>query len=421
MVMVSRLALLILPLASHLFAACPDTGEDSATTEGVYEDFRPAIAPQPEASKHLLVLSREDAQEAEAKGRLYRSHDWLCDATGFRFVAVNNYGVYEPGDAVPRARSRIFAELPAPAALKLFRGATLARETFGKRLEHDNPEAGEWRLEAWLGDQLWIESGILRLTGMPPALTLPSQKPDAGVEVEKDIPYLESTPAHAAKHKLDLYLPKGVENPPVLFFVHGGSWRNGDRSIYPFFGNLFARQGIAVVIPSYRLSPANQHPAHIEDVAAAFAWAHKRFHKPIHIAGHSAGGHLVALLALDESHLARHGLTNKEIVSVFALSGVYDVGKIDNVFTADIELRKQASPLTYVRPGMASPPFLITYCQWDYPYLPAQARRFHQALRGAGVNADLVYIPNEDHISEMAHIVKTGDLTAKSILDRIRK
>src|SRR6266566_1423929 len=68
------------------------------------------------------------------------------------------------------------------------------------------------------------------------------------VDVVKDIPYYAGDDADAAKHKLDLYLPKGHKDFPVLFFVHGGTWQRGDRSRYVKLGDRFARNGIGTVV-----------------------------------------------------------------------------------------------------------------------------------------------------------------------------
>src|SRR5262249_33308273 len=57
------------------------------------------------------------------------------------------------------------------------------------------------------------------------------------VEVAKDIPYYTGADADAAKHKLDLYLPKGHKDFPVLFFIHGGTWQRGDKSRYVKLGD----------------------------------------------------------------------------------------------------------------------------------------------------------------------------------------
>jgi acetyl esterase/lipase len=96
-----------------------------------------------------------------------------------------------------------------------------------------------------------------------------------------------------------------------------------------------------------------------------------------------------------------------------SLSGVPDVTAV-NVFPNDAELRRAASPIFHVRSGL--PPFLITYCQWDYDTLPAQAVAFDKALREAGTKAQLAFIPGENHISEIASVAKPADPTAVAIL-----
>src|SRR5438132_7046995 len=129
------------------------------------------------------------------------------------------------------------------------------------------------------------------------------------VEVVKDLAYDTSKDADSNKHKLDLYLPKGQKDFPVLFFIHGGAWTSGDRRLYGALGHTFAKNGIGTVIISYRLTPQVQHPGHIEDVARAFAWTHQNIAKhggradQIFVSGHSAGGHLAALLVTNEKYL----------------------------------------------------------------------------------------------------------------------
>ena len=72
------------------------------------------------------------------------------------------------------------------------------------------------------------------------------------------------------------------------------------------------------------------------------------------------------------------------------------------------------SPIHRVAAG--TPPFLITYCQNDYPSLPAEARSFYGALQAAGVSSELIYVPNKNHISEIADIWQEDDPTARAIL-----
>src|SRR6516164_6320643 len=74
------------------------------------------------------------------------------------------------------------------------------------------------------------------------------------IEVRKvlDVPYYQGADADPVKHKLDLYLPKNQTDFPVVFFVHGGAWRHGDKSGFlGFYGHLassWARHGLGVVV-----------------------------------------------------------------------------------------------------------------------------------------------------------------------------
>src|SRR4051812_30722113 len=85
----------------------------------------------------------------------------------------------------------------------------------------------------------------------------------AAVKTIKDVAYYEGPDAHKSKLKLDLFLPEGKKDFPVVLFVHGGAWLHGDKSFMGFYSALgasLARQGIGCVVTNYRLSPAVKHP-----------------------------------------------------------------------------------------------------------------------------------------------------------------
>lgn len=387
-------------------------------------------------STHIYAqeLSEAAIRKSLREGRVYVSHDWLADPTGFTFGGVNNLGVFTTGDGVPwLGKTRVVVLTPLPAKLKIIHGGRVVAETTGTRLEAEVSDLGAYRAEAWLNvggeDRPWIYSNPVYVE-LPTAamITLPSGELAPSVQVAKDIPYMDGLEVDAAKHKLDIYTPKQGKNLPVIFFVHGGAWKTGDRSQYPAIGNRFAKEGVCFVAPSYRLAPKNPHPAQIEDVAAAFAWTVKNVAryggnpKRIYVAGHSAGGHLVGLLSLDPRWLKVHGLTPSVMRGVIAMSGVYDLligDAADNVFGRDPAGRRDASPMTFVRKPV--PPFLVTYCQWDYMMLPGQAIQFHAALRQAGAKAELLYVPGENHISEVISMTHDRDRSVEAILGFVKQ
>jgi acetyl esterase/lipase len=105
---------------------------------------------------------------------------------------------------------------------------------------------------------------------------------------------------------LDLYLPQGEKNPPLVVWVHGGAWRRGSKAKMPLTD--LVKNGFAVASVDYRLSPVARFPAQIHDCKAAIRFLRGTATKyglnsqRIGIAGSSAGGHLVALIGVSNNH-----------------------------------------------------------------------------------------------------------------------
>ena len=260
--------------------------------------------------------------------------------------------------------------------------------------------------------------------------------PRMAIRVLRDIPY---APGRAAEHPLktlDLYLPEGKPNAPLLFFVHGGAWRGGDkltnnaRNNRSGFIELSLSQGFGVASINYRLSPEVAHPAHVQDVAQAFAWVHSHGAQygldvdSIIVAGHSARAHLVSLLALDSKYLLDVGLTPTAVKAVIAISGVYDIPALfgyprlvaDDIWGGAAG-RAEASPARKLVGSMPdAPPFLVTFTEVNDMFgFDEQAKLFHSLLLAHDVPAQLADIPTRDHlnvVSEMGNraprIVNSG-------------
>ena len=191
----------------------------------------------------------------------------------------------------------------------------------------------------------WFLLLLLPLWACSPASADQAQKPEGDpiypVQAYHDLAYYTGPDRDTVKHALNLFVPEGVENPPVMLWIHGGAWAFGGRTLESELATRFAEAGVAVAAMSYRLSPATwadppkahgvQHPAHIEDVARAFAWlkAHGAEYgiatDQIFVSGYSAGGHLSALLALDGRYLAAHQLCPTDILGVIPVAGAYDL------------------------------------------------------------------------------------------------
>jgi acetyl esterase/lipase len=112
--------------------------------------------------------------------------------------------------------------------------------------------------------------------------------------------------ADLPRQKLDVYVPRNAKSAlSVVVFFYGGDWQNGKKDDYRFVAQAIASKGFIAVLPDYRLYPEVTFPAFVNDGALAVRWVHDniaRFGgdpKRVFLAGHSAGGHIVALLTLD--------------------------------------------------------------------------------------------------------------------------
>jgi acetyl esterase/lipase len=241
-----------------------------------------------------------------------------------------------------------------------------------------------------------------------------------------DVPYPGAARGDR-RRSLDLYLPADrAGKPPLLIFVHGGFWMLDDEPyrIGPSLAEALVREGVAVALLRYRLAPAATHPAQAEDVAAGVALlvreAKQHGYDPgrIFLAGHSAGGHLAALVALDPRYLGRHGVSPQSLAGVIAFSGIYDLSArlgvaeerrhaTERTFGTNPAVLADASPTRHVRAD--APPFLILSAEDDVDFIP-EARALFDALARAGHNrVDRWIVPERDHFTLMNLADPTND------------
>ena len=180
------------------------------------------------------------------------------------------------------------------------------------------------------------------------------------VRVVKDIDYVEGADYADGKDRLDLYLPEGSSDFPVLVFYHGGGLRAGDKSGSEHVGMALASAGYGAAIVNYRLSPTIEHPEHAEDAAKSLAWVYRNIAThggnpdALYISGHSAGAYLVALLTLDTRYLKKEGLSPENIAGSMPISGFFYVDLVapdrpKDVWGEEMAVWKDASPAKYLR------------------------------------------------------------------------
>lgn len=190
-----------------------------------------------------------------------------------------------------------------------------------------------------------------------------------------NLPYQGAT-SNFSEQKLDVYAPRKVKSPrPVLVFIHGGNWNSGSKKQYWLMGRNFARKGIVTVVIDYPLSPAANYDDMAKASAKAVQWTAENIGKyggdtsRLYLSGHSAGGHLAALIGMNDEYFKTLDMKNPTTGLVlidaagldmygYLLEKKYDA---DNTyiktFTNDPKEWKKASPMYYI--GDSMPPMLI--------------------------------------------------------------
>src|SRR5262245_1296369 len=247
-----------------------------------------------------------------------------------------------------------------------------------------------------------------------PAGALPS--PDTGVTVTRDVVYRT---IDGEMLTLDAYVPTAkTTRRPAILLVHGGSWREGDKSDFTADAMKLAQLGYVAFSINYRFAPAHPYPAAVDDVTAAVGWVraaaqvkqYKLDPKRVGAIGASAGGQLVGLLAT----LGQGSLTKgARIKAAVSWSGPMDFNLwpvavlAANPYAAAVleflDCRPDqpscanataASPISHV--DSTDAPMLLANSEQELVGLD-HATSMDAALRRAGVPERLVVFPGNRH------------------------
>lgn len=224
----------------------------------------------------------------------------------------------------------------------------------------------------------------------------------------RDIDYVAGTDYADDKDKLDVFMPQAAMNVPVVVYFHGGGLQNGMKAIGEGLARQLTARGIGVVSANYRLSPAVMHPAHMEDATAAFVWTKQNIGtyggdpNRVFVAGHSAGAYLAALMSVDPSYLAAHGMKLSDIRGTIPISPFLYVEEPDvaprrpkTVWGTDKDVWLRASVTPYI--GSGKPPMLFIYADGDDLWRREQNDRLKAELMGHGNKVSLEQIADRTH------------------------
>ena len=160
---------------------------------------------------------------------------------------------------------------------------------------------------------------------------------------------------------LDIF-PTHTTNAPVLVFLHGGYWRALDKSDHSFIAPAFTQKGICVVVPNYALCPAVSIADIVMQMVKALSWVWRYIHEwggdpgRIHVAGHSAGGHLAAMLMACEWSRHAPELPLNLVKSALAVSGLFELASVRNSPMLQTDLRLDDTTVLQCSPAWMKAP-----------------------------------------------------------------
>lgn len=209
------------------------------------------------------------------------------------------------------------------------------------------------------------------------------------------------------EEQLDLFRPSKV-NAPVLVFIHGGYWFSLDKDDYASFLEPLVLAGALIASVNYTLCPEATIDVQVQQVRRACAWIWRNVGdyggNPdcLHVSGHSAGGHLTAMMAAMDWPSFEEDLPQSMIKSAVPISVLSDLEPIrlssvnDNLLM-DAEMARRNSPL-YLNPAHKMPLSVVVGGDETEEY-HRQSRELAHSWQNAVNLMAYIEVPGHDHFT----------------------
>ena len=235
--------------------------------------------------------------------------------------------------------------------------------------------------------------------------------------------YYGSTPDET----LDFF-PALMPGAPLLIFIHGGWWRSLDKSDFSFIAPAFVDAGVSVAVVNYTLAPRITIEEIVRQMLRACAWCWRNAAefgadpRRIHVAGHSAGGHLAAMMLAADWPAWAHDLPHGMICGGLAISGVYDLEPISRTpfLKSDLRLGRTAahrvSPVRYTPSRSVPMHTAVGGLESD------EFRRQAHAIRAAWPHCSghHLELPEHNHLTVVDELARSQSLLHRAALRMMR-
>lgn len=229
------------------------------------------------------------------------------------------------------------------------------------------------------------------------------------------------------RERLDLFLPAKAAGP-LHVFIHGGYWRSLDKDFFSYLAGPLTAAGATVALVNYPLCPAATLPQIADSLRRAVAWLYRNAARHgadpsrIHISGHSAGGHLVALMLATSWAGFAADLPAAMIRSGVAISGIYELAPLLHV-SVNNDLRLDKVDVAMLSPATLAPaadvPVSIFVGAAELDEFVRQSKDFAAAWTPRLSHIDYIALPGHDHFSIVDGMHRTDDPIVRRLLEHM--
>ncbi len=230
-----------------------------------------------------------------------------------------------------------------------------------------------------------------------------------------DIPYGQSD-----AEKLDLFLPDDPNRAAVEMYIHGGFWRSREKSDFSYIaGPIVGAGGISAIV-DYALCPAVTLDEIVRQMRACVVWLYRNIAEHggdpdrLHITGHSAGGHLSAMLLATD--WTAYDLPADVLKSILPISGVFEIAPVMQTSVQEAvqltpAIAKRNSPVFL--PAQSKPSVAVTVGTSESEEFRRQSETYAEVLREQGLSVEYFEMPDQNHFSILTESTEPGNrLTA---------
>ncbi len=214
-------------------------------------------------------------------------------------------------------------------------------------------------------DAQWLNAQYNNRARVPESAQILARWAQDSAVVRRDLPcHLDVRYGSGAAERLDVFsshAPLGRKSP-VVFFIHGGWWRALDKFDHSWIAPHFCAQGSVVVVPNYALCPGVGIDAIALQMAQALAWCVRHIDayggdpQRLVVVGHSAGGHLAAMMLCANGRKLGSDLPATLVRQAVSISGVFDLEPLRQTPFLAPDLRLTPALVRRLSPAGFKPP-----------------------------------------------------------------